>query len=74
MDPRLSAAIARRCGERVLETSFLAVFDRLSDRLDTIVGPPEPPSRLHGDLWSGNLHTDEQGIPCLIDPAVYGGF
>jgi fructosamine-3-kinase len=28
---------------------------------------------LHGDLWGGNLHTDEQGAPCLIDPAVYGG-
>jgi fructosamine-3-kinase len=28
---------------------------------------------LHGDLWGGNLHVDEYGAPCLIDPAVYGG-
>ena len=27
----------------------------------------------HGDLWGGNLHIDEQGAPCLIDPAAYGG-
>jgi len=28
---------------------------------------------LHGDLWGGNLHADDGGRPCLIDPAVYGG-
>lgn len=48
-------------------------FDRLLPRLDECVGPPEPPARLHGDLWGGNAMPDEQGRPCLIDPAVYGG-
>ncbi len=48
-------------------------FMRLFDRLEMLVGDPEPPSRLHGDLWGGNLHVDERGQPCLIDPAVYGG-
>ncbi|MBN2575058.1 MAG: fructosamine kinase family protein [Deltaproteobacteria bacterium] len=48
-------------------------FDRLLPRLEDIVGPPEPPARLHGDLWGGNAMADERGQPCLIDPAVYGG-
>lgn len=48
-------------------------FDRLFERLDDLVGPAERPARLHGDLWGGNLHVDEVGAPCLIDPAVYGG-
>jgi len=48
-------------------------FDRLLPRLEEIVGPPEPPARLHGDLWGGNAMVDERGQPCLIDPAVYGG-
>ncbi|MEQ8520214.1 MAG: fructosamine kinase family protein [Cytophagales bacterium] len=32
------------------------------------------PSLIHGDLWSGNLMVDSEGMPCLIDPAVYYGF
>jgi len=48
-------------------------FDRLRARLAELLGPAEKPARLHGDLWSGNLHVDEHGHPCLIDPAVYAG-
>jgi fructosamine-3-kinase len=48
-------------------------IERLAARLPDLVGPAEPPARLHGDLWGGNLHVDELGAPCLIDPAVYGG-
>jgi fructosamine-3-kinase len=48
-------------------------FERLFAQLEDLCGPPEPPARLHGDLWGGNLLTDDRGEPCLIDPAVYGG-
>jgi len=48
-------------------------FERLFAELPSLVGPEEPPSRLHGDLWGGNLLVDGAGQPCLCDPAVYGG-
>lgn len=35
--------------------------------------PEEPPSLIHGDLWSGNYLVNDAGQPCLIDPAVSYG-
>jgi fructosamine-3-kinase len=51
----------------------VAPFDRLVERLPELAGPPEPPARLHGDLWSGNVlwAVDERAY--LVDPAAYGG-
>jgi fructosamine-3-kinase len=47
---------------------------RLIDRLDGLISSSaEPPSLIHGDLWSGNYMADERGQPVLIDPAVYYG-
>jgi fructosamine-3-kinase len=31
------------------------------------------PSLLHGDFWSGNWGSDEDGLPVMFDPAVYYG-
>lgn len=63
-----------RAGQRVrLSAQLRRGFDRLFDRLDELCGDPEPPARLHGDLWAGNLHRDGAGLPVLIDPAVYAG-
>ncbi len=33
----------------------------------------DPPSRIHGDLWSGNLLWGRDGHCWLIDPAAHGG-
>ncbi len=40
---------------------------------DILKGSEEKPSVLHGDLWSGNFISDENGQACIIDPAVYYG-
>jgi fructosamine-3-kinase len=58
---------------RRASTAMRQGFERLLARLEELVGPAEPPARLHGDLWGGNAMVDELGMPCLIDPAVYGG-
>ncbi|WP_433212327.1 fructosamine kinase family protein [Dactylosporangium sp. CS-047395] len=36
-------------------------------------GGDEPPSRIHGDLWPGNVLWDDQGRGWLVDPAAHGG-
>jgi len=70
---RLEAQLRRANDEGLATTRMLRGFDRLWGALDELIGPPEPPARLHGDLWGGNLLCDDRGAPCLIDPAVYGG-
>jgi len=69
LEPQLRAAEAAGRAPLALRRKF----ERLLSKLPELVGEPEAPARVHGDLWSGNLHVDERGAPCLIDPAVYGG-
>jgi fructosamine-3-kinase len=41
-------------------------------RAGSVAGPAEPPSRIHGDCWSGNVLWSG-GAGWLIDPAAHGG-
>ncbi|MEU6776767.1 fructosamine kinase family protein [Streptomyces sp. NPDC046759] len=50
-----------------------AVFERVCARLPGLAGPAEPPARLHGDLWNGNVLWGADGEVRLIDPAAHGG-
>ena len=70
---RLEPQLRRAVDSGRASASMVRDMQTLLIRIDGLVGPPEPPSRLHGDLWGGNCHVDERGRPVLIDPAVYGG-
>lgn len=71
---RFLAPLARHAVERgALDAAGAALVDRLCARLEDLADPAEPPARLHGDLWSGNVLADRAGRPWLVDPAAYGG-
>ena len=61
------------CRRGVLSPAGGDAVERVCGRLPELCGPPEPPARLHGDLWSGNVLVDVDKRPWLIDPSVYGG-
>src|SRR5580693_299108 len=42
------------------------------DQIGSLAGPAEPPSRIHGDCWAGNVLWSG-GRGWLIDPAAHGG-
>jgi len=69
IEPYLRAA--RDAGRISVEDS--AAVSSLLARLDSLDLPAEPPARLHGDLWSGNVHWAAVGGAYLIDPAAHGG-
>ncbi|MFX0577173.1 fructosamine kinase family protein [Nocardia nepalensis] len=50
----------------------IGLLERVIENIDSLAGPPEPPSRIHGDLWAGNIvWTADRAL--LIDPAAHGG-
>jgi fructosamine-3-kinase len=66
--------LARIASERcALSERGAHAVEAVCERLPSLAGPPEPPARLHGDLWSGNVMADAEGGPWPIDPSAYGG-
>lgn len=55
-----------------LSAADVAATERLIDQIE-VYGGDEPPSRIHGDLWPGNLYWGADGRAWLIDPAAHGG-
>ena len=47
-------------------------IERAAGRIAGAAGPHEPPARIHGDLWSGNVLWGRDHA-WLIDPAAHGG-
>jgi fructosamine-3-kinase len=70
---RIRPLVARAVAAAALDPAAPALVERLAAALPERAGPAEPPARVHGDLWSGNVHVDRDGRPWLIDPAAYGG-
>jgi fructosamine-3-kinase len=69
LQPSLSAAVARGA----IDSRGQAAVHAVCERMQELAGPAEPPARLHGDLWSGNVLAGEDGRPWIIDPTSYGG-
>jgi fructosamine-3-kinase len=64
-------AMARERG--AISASAGRAVESVCERIGELCGPLEPPARLHGDLWSGNVMADAEGRAWLIDPSAYGG-
>lgn len=70
---RVLPYLRRAVDEGIMRSAEAAVVERVCERLPELAGPAEPPARLHGDLWNGNLLWGADGHAWLIDPAAHGG-
>ncbi|GHA11641.1 fructosamine kinase family protein [Streptomyces echinoruber] len=70
---RVLPYLRRAVDDGTVRPAEAVVVERVCERLPALAGPPEPPARLHGDLWSGNVLWGADGRAWLIDPAAHGG-
>ena len=69
VERRLTPYLRVSVDRGALSTPDGALVERSLRNLDG----DEPPARLHGDLWPGNLHWADDGRAWLLDPAAHGG-
>ncbi|UJV47138.1 fructosamine kinase [Streptomyces sp. AMCC400023] len=70
---RVLPYLRRAVDDRTVRPAEAAPIEEVCARLPDLAGPAEPPARLHGDLWNGNVLWGADGHAHLIDPAAHGG-
>ncbi|MFD7438937.1 fructosamine kinase family protein [Streptomyces sp. NPDC059861] len=70
---RVLPYLRRAVDDGTLRAAEAGVVEQVCERLPGLAGPAEPPARLHGDLWNGNVLWGADGHAWLIDPAAHGG-
>jgi protein-ribulosamine 3-kinase len=71
IEERLQPMLKMAVDAKKLEGSITVRFEKLYKKIEELV-PDEPPSLLHGDMWSGNfISLGDQAA--IFDPAVYYG-
>ena len=69
---RLLPFLTRAVDAGALRPEDARLVEEVVERIGSLAGPAEPPSRIHGDCWAGNVLWSG-GRGWLIDPAAHGG-
>ncbi|MFC7529048.1 fructosamine kinase family protein [Actinoplanes sp. GCM10030250] len=69
---RLQPYLTISADRGALSAGDVAVVEEIIKTIDSY-GGTEPPARIHGDLWPGNLLWGADGRGWLVDPAAHGG-
>jgi fructosamine-3-kinase len=56
-----------------LSTAERVVVEEVCARIDEIAGEAEPPARIHGDLWSGNVLWADSSVWLVDAASAHGG-
>lgn len=72
---RLAPYLRMSADRGALSAADVTLVEQVINGIDGYAGAAgaEPPARLHGDLWPGNLHWGADGRAWLVDPAAHGG-
>ncbi|WP_373295677.1 fructosamine kinase family protein [Nocardiopsis terrae] len=71
-EQRLRPYLRQALDQGALTPADARAVEKVVDSVEELAGEPEPPARVHGDLWNGNVLWRERDA-VLIDPAAHGG-
>jgi fructosamine-3-kinase len=57
--------------ENKVDKKFMKQMEKLTGKLSSYIKSPNPPSLVHGDVWSGNILSMNGKIRAFLDPAIY---
>ncbi|WP_017592647.1 fructosamine kinase family protein [Nocardiopsis potens] len=69
---RLEPFLRRAADRGALTPGDVREVEKVIGAVEELAGEPEPPARIHGDLWGGNVIWQDDGA-LLVDPAACGG-
>ncbi|NQZ78968.1 MAG: fructosamine kinase family protein [Ekhidna sp.] len=69
---RLKPLVDRATSNNLMTTQTANAFEKLYTKLKNLI-PDEPPSLIHGDLWSGNYIVSTDHKAAIFDPAIHYG-
>lgn len=64
-----AAGVAKGAGR--LPAEDYGRIEKLAGRLEDLIGEPNPPALIHGDVWSANALAKGDRITAFLDPAIY---
>ncbi|WP_462418905.1 fructosamine kinase family protein [Kytococcus sp. Marseille-QA3725] len=70
IEKRVVPLARQAAGAGALDPAGIDLAERLTA---DALGPAEPPTLVHGDLWAGNRMVDDAGCSWLIDPSAQYG-
>jgi fructosamine-3-kinase len=57
--------------EGKIDAKMMKMVEKLALKIGVYLSAPNPPSLIHGDVWSGNILMGRGKIAAFLDPAVY---
>ncbi|MDA8370847.1 MAG: fructosamine kinase family protein [Nocardiopsaceae bacterium] len=69
---RIAPYLRRAADRGALTPADVRIIEKVMDAIEDLAGDPEPPARIHGDLWNGNVIWQDDGA-IIVDPAAHGG-
>lgn len=70
-EKRLVYMARKALDENKIDLRMMTQIEKLAAKLPGILKNPQPPSLVHGDVWSGNMVIGHGHIAAYLDPAIY---